>query len=309
MRLRPLPTAILLLSLAPACGPELAPDAPALHADLAEGLPPELDGAAAHLRSGEWQKARADAGRALSADGDGGHLDIVIGAHTAAGRACAMLADEDCAAASYAAVTAAWADPASAVKRLEALGGDGEAQRKRLARAINSVGEAVFFSAEQRRREAEKLARPVYQGSGTRDEVLAFVNTTVKDWVGARRTAIDGAETAYQKVAQIQPVPPPRWVVAAAERVGGLWSGFVDDFRAAPMPTEWQGHGPVPGANGLTFEALRAEYQGKLVEASAPQLEQARAAYRTCRDYAAKFGIADEHARACDAWWAAHPTP
>jgi hypothetical protein len=75
------------------------------------------------------------------------------------------------------------------------------------------------------------------------------------------------------------------------------------------MPKEWQGDGPVPGADGLTYKELRTEYQNKIVEASDPQMESARGAYRSCRDYATKFGIADEHSRACDTWLAAHPKP
>ncbi len=289
----------LLFFLAAACAPAPEPDPSADPAPLA--------GAAARFREGDWQNAHEEASRTLDAIGESGPLDVVLAGHALVGRACAKLADDTCAAAAYAAVTAAWADPPSAVNRLAALGGDETAQRLRLPRALYLVGEAAFFSAEQLRHEADALASPVYRGPGTRDDVLAFVSTKARDWVGAKRTAIERAESAYKKVVDIKPAAPPRWVIAAAARVGGMWSGFVDDFRATPVPAEWQGDGPVPGAGGVTFEDLRTEYQNKIDEASEPQLEQARGAYRTCRDYAVKYQVTDEHSRACDAWLAAHP--
>jgi hypothetical protein len=220
-----------------------------------------------------------------------------------------MLKDSKCAEAEYGAVSAAWIDPDGAVKRLEALGGDEATQQRRLGRALMAVGEAVFFAAEQKRRESDKLARPVYRGSGAREDVLKFINTKLKDWVMAKRPAIEGVEKAYKRVVDIQPIPPPRWVVAAAERVGAMWSGFVDDFRNTPMPKEWQGDGPVPGANGLTFKELRASYLERISEASEPMLQTARGAYRTCSEQAAKYRITDDRSRACDAWLAAHPKP
>jgi hypothetical protein len=72
------------------------------------------------------------------------------------------------------------------------------------------------------------------------------------------------------------------------------------------MPKEWQNNGPVPGTNGLTYEELRTSYQNSLGEASASQLETARAAYRTRRDHAAKYRVEDERPRACEAWLASH---
>jgi hypothetical protein len=219
-----------------------------------------------------------------------------------------MLKDTKCAAAEYGAVSASWADPAGAVKRIEALGGT-DTHRRRVAQALMAVGEAAFFAAEQKRKESDKVARPVYRGSGTREEVLSFINTKFKDWVTAKRPALEEAEKGYKKVVDIQPTPPPRWVVASAERVGAMWSGFVDEFRSAPMPKEWLADGLVPGTKDLTFKELRAEYQSRISEASEPLLERARAAYRSCVDLATKYRIADERSRACEAWLAAHRGP
>lgn len=283
-----------------------APD-PLASADIADAPPKELEAAATHVKKGDWRRARSEVQGTLKGLGANASLDIVLVGHALSGRACAMLKDSKCAEAEYGAVSGAW--DAGAVKRLASLGGDEAAQRRRLSRALAAVGEAVFFAAEQKRREADKLARPVYRGSGVREDVLKFVNTKIKDWVTAKRPAIEGVEKAYAKVVEIQPVPPPRWVIASAERVGAMWSGFVDEFRDTPVPKEWRGDGPVPGADGLTYKELREEYRGKIDEASAPQLEVARGAYRTCSEHAAKYRITDDRSRACDAWLAAHPKP
>src|SRR5262249_12819860 len=151
-------------------------------------------------------------------------------------------------------------------------------------KVLTAVGEAQFFFAEQKRKDADKIRFPEYHGSGQRDEVLKHVKVKVTDWMKKKQAAIDTAEKEYLKVVQLEPAPPPRWVIASGSRVGQLWGKFVAEFRAAPIPNEWKGHGPVPGAGDLTYDELRGTYYASLDEASEPLKQKAKAAYKTCLD-------------------------
>ena len=101
---------------------------------------------------------------------------------------------------------------------------------------------------------------------------------------------------------KLEPAPPPRWVIAAGSRVGQMWGKFVAEFRAAPIPKEWKGHGLVPNAGDLTYDELRGEYYAKLDEASEPQKQQAKGAFKTCLDYSVKYQYFDEYSRKCEEW-------
>ena len=72
-----------------------------------------------------------------------------------------------------------------------------------------------------------------------------------------KRPAIEETEKEYIKILDLQPTPPPNWVIAAGSRVGQMWGKFVAEFRAAPIPKEWKGHGPVPGAGDLNSDDAR----------------------------------------------------
>jgi hypothetical protein len=261
--------------------------------------PPELEAVAALVRAGDWQNARTAAERVRDALGENAALDTMLVANVLVGRACLGLEDLKGAANAYRVVSAAWSDPVAARRRLDDLGGLDAERKRRLGRALTAVGEALFFAAEEKRREADKMVVPVFRGPGDKDQLMRFAETKLKPWVDAKRPVLVEAGDAYANVVKLQPATPPRWAIAAAERVGGLWASFVDDFRrAAPIPKEWQSN-----------RELHDAYWDALIKASEPQLDTARDAYQTCLDYGAKFGVEDERVRACGTWLAAHPRP
>ncbi len=224
-------------------------------------------------------------------------LDKRILAHTLLGRAWLKLGDSKRAEDEFTKVRALWKDPAAALKTLESQGAD----NRRIAQALTSVGEAHFFFAEQKRVLADSIAFPAYTGRGDRDDVHKHLNTKVVDWVKRKRPAIELAEKEYLRIVEIQPAAPPRWVIAAASRVGQMWAHFVSDFRAAPLPKEWMKNGPVPGSS-MTYEELRKTYYQAIDEAAEPQKRAARGAFRTCLSYAVKFQYFDAHAQTCVDW-------
>lgn len=194
-------------------------------------------------------------------------------------------------------VRALWKDPAAAVKTFTEQGVD----TRRVGQALNAVGEAYFFFAEQKRAAAEAIPFPAYTGRGDHEDVLAHLNTKVVDWVKKKRPAIELAEREYLKIVDLQPVAPPRWVIASAARVGQMWGHFVTDFRAAPLPKEWSSNGPVPKM-AMTYADLRKLYFKKIDEAAEPHKRAARGAFVTCLRTSIKFQYFDAHAESCAEW-------
>src|SRR5262249_36772038 len=145
------------------------------------------------------------------------------------------------AAGEFARVRSLYRDPAAVAARLKT--GDADQELRRLGKVLNAVGEALHFAAFQKQKAVDALRFPEYKGSGRRDDVLAHINGKVTDWIKKKRPAIEEAEKAYKAVLDLQPQPPPRWVIAAGERAGHMWGKFVAEFRAAPIPKEWKQKG------------------------------------------------------------------
>jgi hypothetical protein len=213
------------------------------------------------------------------------------------GRVAVKTNDAAKAAASYGRVLEMWKDPAAAQRTLAAEGGE----TRRLGAVLTDVGEALFFAAEVKRKEAEAIRYPEYRGSAMREDVLRHITTKVAEWVRLKRPALEAAEREYQKIVELQPAPPPKWTVRAASRVGVMWGKFVAEFRASPIPREWKGHGTVPGSS-ITYDELRGEYYAKLDEASAPQQERAKGAFKTCVAWSAKYRYVDDFSQQCEVW-------
>jgi hypothetical protein len=124
-------------------------------------------------------------------------------------------------------------------------------------------------------------------------DVQKHINVKVKEWIGKKVPLIKDATAEYKRIIDLQPVPPPRWVIAAGSRVGEMWGGFVKEFRAAPIPDKIK----------KDYE-LRTAYYGALDEASEPQKQMAKGAFSTCLDYSVKYQYFDEFSRACEEWLA-----
>jgi tetratricopeptide (TPR) repeat protein len=221
-------------------------------------------------------------------------VDVQAQAHALLGRAYAKSNKGAVAAKEYGKVVALWKDPKAAVSSIEGIAGeDANAKQRRLGRALEAVGESIFFFAEQKKAKVDKVAFPEYKGPGSKEQVLKHIGTKVKDWIGKKRPLIDEASAEYKKIVDLQPVPPPRWVIAAGSRVGEMWGTFVKEFRAAPIPDSMK----------KDYE-IRTAYYGALDEASEPQKQQAKGAYDLCLGYSVKYQYFDEYSRACEEWLA-----
>jgi TolA-binding protein len=251
-----------------------------------------------YVEKEDWNEARKRLSSAMSLIDRNATIDVQIQAHALLGQVFVRTNSVSGAATEYGKVRGMWKDPAGTVKKIEDAGGD----IRRVAKALTAVGEALFFFAEQQRKEVDKIRFPEYKGSGTREDVQKHIKTKVKDWVDKKRPAIEAAAKEYLKIVELQPQPPPRWVIAAGSRVGKMWKTFVAEFRAAPVPKEWKGHGVVPGTDGLTYDELLGGYYEGLDNASEPQKQQAKGAYKTCLDYSVKYQFFDDYSRECEVW-------
>ena len=72
-----------------------------------------------------------------------------------------------------------------------------------------------------------------------------------------------------------------------------MWATFVKEFRAAPIPDTIK----------KDYE-LRTAYYGALDDASEPQKQVAKSAYKTCLDYSVQYQYFDTYSRSCEEWLA-----
>ena len=97
----------------------------------------------------------------------------------------------------------------------------------------------------------------------------------------------------------------PRWSIAALARVAMAWGELARQLREIPVPKA--AHGPVPGAGGLTYEDLRADYGGCGLDPPDRALGQrAREACARALDLGLTHRISDEHTRTCEGWLSRH---
>jgi len=227
-----------------------------------------------------------------------GRLDDVIHAHTLLARIHAKLGREKDAEEAYATVRGLWKDQEAAVKKIDDGQGEEGPRLRRLGRALTNVGEAVFFFAEKKRAAVDAMHFPEFKGPASMAAISTHISTKVSPWMQKKRVAVEEAERAYQEVLALQPMAPPKWVIASAEQVGGMWAAFVDDFRNVPVPREWQ-------AKGKHAEIGKV-YREQLSSASEPMHFRAKAAYKKCVDVSMKYQYFDERALRCGAWLAKH---
>lgn len=221
--------------------------------------------------------------------------------HALAGRLNARDGATVKATAEYEIVRALWVRPDESLKQLEGLGGSEDEKDRRLAQMLTVEGEALFFFAEQKRAEVEAIRFPEYAGPGDKESVLLFINTKISEWLKKKQIAVDEAEREYQKILNLQPVSPPRWVIASAGRVGFLWSKFVSEFYRAPTPKEWKSNVPLPGTS-IPGTEIKKMFLEQLSSLSEPYKERSKQAFKVCVDFSVKYRHADEHSRACVAW-------
>jgi hypothetical protein len=164
-----------------------------------------------------------------------------------------------------------------------------------MGKALDAVGEAMFFSAEESKKaKVDSVPFPAYKGPATKDDILKYMDKKVKPWVQKKQAAIEDVDKDYQKITDLQPVPPPRWVIARLPARGscGATSSTSSVRRRSPK-------------NGQKDLEIRGTYYQHLDEASQPVKDhQAKPALKRCLDDSVKYQYFDEYSRDCEKWLA-----
>jgi len=242
----------------------------------------------------DWEAVVKRLGGGMSIIDKQATLDVRVQAHTLLGRAYLNTKRGASAATEYGKVAATWKDPDKAVNEIKSIKDESDdAKTRRLGRALEAVGEALFYFAEDKKSKVDAVKFPEYKGKNDKESVLKHINVKVKEWIGKKRPLIETASAEYKKIVDLQPVPPPRWVIAAGSQVGSMWGQFVKEFRAAPIPDFMK----------KDYE-LRTAYYGALDDASEPQKQTAKGAFETCLGYSVKYQYFDDYSRKCEVWLA-----
>ncbi len=220
--------------------------------------------------------------------------DVRLQAHALLARAHAGLGARGRASAEaeYRQVLALWKEPDKVIAAIEKDGG-GSSSGRRLGRALEAVGEAMFTLAEAKREKAEALVFPKYTGKGDGPAVEAYNNKTLQPWFLKKKAAIEEAKAAYSAILELKPTPPPVWVIASGARIGRLWGDFVDQLKGAPVPDSLK-----------QFPDLFDVYTDNLARALAPLTLEARGAFETCLNLSVKHQYFDDYSRTCEIWLA-----
>lgn len=236
----------------------------------------------------EWDNARKRLTGSMGMIDKNAPIDVQVQAHALLGRVFVRIKSVSNADQEYNKVRNLWKDPKASADKLLA---DGDGGIRRLGKALTAVGEAYFYFAEKSKKAVDKIKFPEYKGPDTKEEVLKHIKNKVGDWMKKKRPAIEAAEKEYLKIVQLEPAPPPKWVIAAGARVGHMWGEFVREFRAAPIPASFKHD-----------DELRGTYYAALDEASEPQKQRAKGAFETCLGYSVKYQFFDEYSRSCEEW-------
>ena len=249
--------------------------------------------AAHYAEKKDWsQVTKKLGGSSMSLIDRNATLDVKVQAHALLAKAYSKTKVDRRAKTEYGKVIGAWKDPKKATAAISKEGDPASVQR-RLGRALTAVGEAQFYFAEKKRDAVDRVRFPNYKGPGSVKAVMDHINKKVVSWVTKKKPLVAAATKEYNKVVNLQPLPPPRWVIASGARVGGMWSTFVKEFRGAPIPDYMK----------RDYE-LRTAYYNGLDSNSEPLKQIAKKAYVTCLDYSVKYQYFDEFSRECEKWLA-----
>jgi tetratricopeptide (TPR) repeat protein len=222
-----------------------------------------------------------------------GGPDTGIRARALLGQSLAALGDEASAEKHYKGVLSASRDPELA-DRIRRQSPD---DARRLGQVLTAVGEAQFFLAELDRKKQLADPIPAYKGPADLQAMAKFIKDKTIPALSRRTNAIEALEKRYLGILQIAPVPPPKWVVAAAAQVAAMWVGVVEEARALKIESK-----PAkPAAGGMRIDAER-EVRSAIDAELEPVRARAKAASRACLSYSVKLQHTSEASKRCEAW-------
>lgn len=215
----------------------------------------------------------------------------------------------------YRRVLPMWANWRKESKAIMALEKDAAAGQKRVDNAVDAVGEALFFLAEEQRAKADEIAMPAYDGDSDPKNVNKHLSGKVKQWNNRRVQKVKKAATEYERVLKLEPKPPPRLVAAAASRIGAMHALMLEELRTITAPSDWKKEGKseyvdrAKGKEPLDWAVVHADFEKLLAERVDPVKQAATDAYRACVQASAQHGVSkdDVFLKSCKDWLDANP--
>ncbi len=246
-----------------------------------------------YAERGEWSEVVKKLRGALPGIDKNASLDVRIQVHAVMGRAGARTRQKTLARSEYRAVLALFSDPSRASESITSSEKDSVLADRRVGRALESVGEAIYFFADEKKARVDAVRFPVYKGPATKQRVLEHIHTKVAEWIRQKRPLIEDATAEFEKIVKLRPAVPPSWAISAGAAVGEMWGTFVKEFRAAPIPDSIRND-----------PELRAAYYEAIDRASEPQKKLAKRAYETCLGYSVTYQYGSAESRSCEEWLA-----
>ncbi len=213
----------------------------------------------------DWAKVERDGAQKMAVI-ERGPLPLVMVAHAVMGRAFARHPGDARASREYARVRAMGEHAPPPPSDSEGL--------RQWAKGADAFAEALVFAADEKRDATTWSAFPAYGGG----DVDGWIQNEVQPWITARIAAIRTLSDAYEKVVDMQPVPPPRWAVTASARVAQLRTRTWDEM----------------------FARATKSTKPKLEIAARPL--EAKPAALACVALSVKYQWSDDASRACGAW-------
>jgi hypothetical protein len=239
-----------------------------------------------YVNQESWDKALGELG-AESAPAAAEPPRVQILWHAARGRALAGLGRSAAAAQEFERVLGVWR-AAEAKDSAKLVGHTAPAPMLGRENVVDAVGAAEFGLGDELRTKAKKLTLPAYSGPTTVQGVNQYVKGPVASWIAKKQALLSAAEARYRAIAEIRPVPPPRWTVAGAAMLGQAYADFAEDFRGAKLPPALERDAQVSSA-----------FTNATREAEKPLAERARQSFENCRKLAERLGIEDAWSAAC----------
>ncbi|MBX3183555.1 MAG: hypothetical protein KIT72_05485 [Polyangiaceae bacterium] len=152
-----------------------------------------------------------------------------------------------------------------------------------------SIGAAQYVRAEAQREEAERLEPPAMKGVKSAAEMKSYVEGPFHDFAQEKQAQLESATAEYRAIAELEPVPPPRWVTEAAARVGEMWLTFATELTSLKPPASAK-----LDADSLT--SLERAMQAS----AAPLRDRAKRSFEVCTEYGKRERVAMEAVKRCE---------
>lgn len=153
---------------------------------------------------------------------------------------------------------------------------------------MGALGAAQYLRGEAQREQAERLSAPSMKGVRDARGMKQYVEGPFRDYLREKQGLLELATAEYRAIAELAPVPPPRWVVEGAARVGQLWAALADELTSLVPPA------------GAQVDADSLDSLKRAMSASAaPLLERARRSLEVCVEHGRRERVAPQVVARC----------